>query len=404
MVSSGAAQLSTPQLLGGRPWLFLGDSITNGSGAAAGRRFVDYIPYLVGTVNVAPIGPATPAAGASYSVASGNPGETSAQMLARANVALALKPAGMTLLAGSNDAGTGVTVTQFIANVAAIAAKCRRAGIPLVVGTCVPRGIGQAVGVRNLLAGYNIALRAWAPGAGVRLAEVSAALCDITTGALTAALDSGDGVHPTTAGHRLIAQAFAAAIKSATLPNPGLIHSKTSNSLLTNPTFKVDASGWFEQPGGSGTAPVYSLVADATGRLAVGAQWREMDFDGTASGGNRILAAGVNAGWAVGDVLLLAGSIDLIDSAGFATAANADPSTAGFKLLLVDQGGVPLPNMSFAPPYGGALGEQASSVVVPVGTTAISLWFSCTVPTGVHAKFRLSCVDVKDLTTLGIGW
>ena len=48
---------------------------------------------------------------------------------------------------------------------------------------------------------------------------------------------------------------------------------------------------------GTGTTPSYSKIADTTGLLPAG-QWEQMDFDGTASGGTRLLVTAPPAlGW-----------------------------------------------------------------------------------------------------------
>jgi lysophospholipase L1-like esterase len=404
-LSSTYASATLPALLsGGRTWGFLGDSITHGSNAAAGRRYVDYIPWLVGTQSISPTTPNTALTGVTYSSEAGVPGERTDQMLARVDALIATGITGMTLLGGTNDASQGVSTATFMGNVTAIAAKCRNAGIPLVVGTVPPRGAAAATAIHTSIIGYNMALRQWAPKAGVYLAGVHGALVDVSSGAMLATYDSGDNTHPTTAGHRKIAEAFAAAIKRAILPQTMIVSAKSAVSLVSNPMFQTDSSGWYEQPGGTGTAPVYSLVADTTGRLPAGAQWYQMDFDGTASGGTRMLATQLAAtGWAVGDNLLIAASVDLTDVSGYAAAANADPATAQFKLALYDQNGAALPNaQSGPPPLGTAPGEMAFVFQVPSGVTGLFLYVPVTLPTGAHLKFRISAVDIRNLTALGV--
>ena len=397
------APQNLPALLsGGRSWGFMGDSITNGSTAAAGRRYIDYLPVLVGTVSMATVAPLTIIPGAFVSYNGGVPGERSDQILARMDAMLANGVSGITLLAGTNDASQAVSTATFMANMDAIAKKCRKAGVPLVVGTVPPRSASTTASIRTSIAGYNLALRQWAPKNGVYLADAYSALVDISSGAMLAAYDSGDGTHPNTAGHYLLATAFATAVKRAIIPQTPIVTAKSVISLVSNPLFQSGSSGWFEQPGGTGTAPTYSNVADTTGRLPAGAQWREMFFDATAAGGTRTLATGLSAGWSVGDILLVAASIDVIDVSGYASAAKADPATGNFKLQVTNQSGVALAAQGNPPPLPVAPGDVAMLLQVPSGTTALNLWMVCTLPTGTSAKFRISAVDVRDLTTLGV--
>ncbi|MDL5159386.1 SGNH/GDSL hydrolase family protein [Actinomycetospora termitidis] len=402
VLDAPAVNKSTASLLGGRAWGFLGDSITNGSSAAVGRSFTAYLPHLVGTAYVAPLTPASPAAGVAYSINGGVAGQRSDQMLARIDALLGSDVKGMTLLAGTNDAQQGVSTATFMSNVAAIAARCRRAGVPLVVGTVPPRGAAASSAIHQAVVAYNLALRAWAPGAGVQLAEVNAALVDPTSGAMLAAYDSGDNTHPNTAGHRVIAEAFAAAVRRVMTPQSPLVVAKTSVSLVTNPLFPGNRTSWFEQPGGTGTAPTYSTVPDVTGRLPAGGQWAEMYFDGTTSGGTRTFATSLGSGWSVGDLLLMAASIDVIDVTGYAAAALTDPQTASFKLQIVNNG-TPLAAQVPIPPLDEAPGDIGLVVAVPSGATGLSLWFTCIVPTGVAARFRIGAADVLNLTALGVG-
>jgi len=331
-------------------------------------------------------------------------GERTDQMLLRVDALIATGISGMTLLGGTNDASQGISTAAFMANIAAIAAKCRKAGIPLVVGTVPPRGASASTAIHSSIIGYNLALRQWAPRAGVYLAATHGSLVDISSGAMLAAYDSGDATHPNTAGHLKLAQAFTAAVSQAINRQTPIVSAKSAVSLISNPLFQTNSSGWYEQPGGTGTAPAYSRVADTTGRLPAGAMWYEMDFDATASGGTRMLAfAPPSTGWTVGDNLLVAASIDLIDVSGYATAANADPNTAGFKIAVYNQSGVALPNAQAGPPpLAQAPGEIAFVFQVPAGVTGIFLYIPVTLPTGAHLKFRISAVDIRNLTALGV--
>ena len=249
----------------GRKWGFLGDSITDGSSAAAGRRYITVLPALVGTAFMAPAPPLTPVAGAVYSVEAGVAGERSDQILARVDSVIAEGVHGLTLMAGTNDAEQSIPVATYMANMEAIAVKARAAGIPLVVGLVPPKDTNV-----DLVTAYNLALREWAARSGIRLADTHAPLVDKTDGTLAAAYDSGDGIHPNTEGHRLIAKAFATACADAVVTRGQIVTAKTPLSLVRNALFQTDLTTWAEQPGGTGTAPTYNRVADTTGKLPDG--------------------------------------------------------------------------------------------------------------------------------------
>jgi len=395
--SPAVAAAGNGQFLGGRYWGFVGDSITNRSGALAGRAFVDLVPHMVGTRYIASTTNPTGIA----STVEGVPGQTSDGMVNRFAGILAKGVQGICLLAGTNDVGQGVTVSTFLANMTKMLNMARAAGVPMVVGTVPPRSsaAGTATQHRDIV-GFNISLHSWAAQHGVPLAPVYAYLVDNTTGYLTAAYDSGDGVHPSTAGHRQVARAFALALRKVVQSQPPVISSKTPVGLLANPLVSNSGSSWFEQPGGTGTAPTYSMVADTSGKLPAGGYWREMDWDASASGGIRTMAIAVSAtGWSVGDQMAVFANIDYSDLSGNVGAGmDLDTTTADYKLQVTNQSGVIL--AGGRPPFSNSLGEICFNYVVPAGTTGMNLWYTCTLATGMRARFRLATVDVYSLTAL----
>lgn len=407
-------KLSPPQIASdaaGIKWGHMGDSIANGSSASAGQRYAGVLPMLTGSLTVFPVAPAASASLAQpWSATKGNAGETSAAMLARFDADI-IAPGfkACTLLCGTNDAAQGVSLATYSANVKAMVAKSRAAGIPIVIGTTPPRGSGAVAGGANanvhvLIRAYNAWLQAWCRQAGVPLASVYAGLVDTTTGYLAATYDSGDNTHPNTAGHLIIAQRFASAITTALGQGLGLI-TTAGGGLNANPLMVgagTQPTGYFEQPGGSGTAPTYSIVNDTTGRLRAG-RWAQMDFDATASGGTRRLARALaTTGFAAGDVMALCAQVDGDDVSGYAAATAA--GTGAWSLTVLNQSAVTIAGASLpsANPQTLTPGPLVLPFAMPSGVTGPLLWFNCTLPTGAHAKFRLGCADVLNLTTLGL--
>jgi hypothetical protein len=370
------------------------------------------LPWLVGTAYMAPIGALGSPAPAAYSTQQGVPSQTSAQIVARMQPVLAAGGVGgVTLLAGTNDAANSVTVSTFLANIQYAAALCRSYGVPLVVGLTPPRAAADSSATHQLVQGYNHALRAWAPGAGVYLADTYGALVDPTSGAMLASLLSSSPPHPNTAGHQALAVAFASACKRAMASQPTVTDAQNAASRVTNNMFQSGSStGWYLQPSGTGQAPTMSVVADSalthpTGRLPSVAEWLQMDFDGTGGGGGgtRTYATALSGTFTLGDVLLVSALMDLTDVTGFFAALNADPNTASIQFGVTDHAGTYLAAQRYQTPMSIVPGDLAVVAVAPSdAASGMLLWLTVTLPTGVHGQVRISCADVLNLTALGV--
>jgi hypothetical protein len=167
---------------------------------------------------------------------------------------------------------------------------------------------------------------------------------------------------------------------------------------------------WFEQGGGTGTAPTYSFVNDTSSQLVAG-RWAQMDFDGTASGGVRRLASSVTAGastFAVGDLILATAKFQIEDTSGtWQTDVVAHNATATFTA--VNQSAAAIPNGSAGTGCAGVLNaagfydfQVAFVFPVPAATTQILPWYSLTVPTGKHYKMRVGELGLVNLTLAGL--
>jgi hypothetical protein len=247
-------------------------------------------------------------------------------------------------------------------------------------------------------------IRLNAPSLGCELAETHNVLVDVTNtnGAMLSTYDSGDGTHPNDAGHQKMAVEVAKALKRLTarvspyaiVGAPGIfnVFGDTLNARAA-----VIGTGWFEQGGGTGTAPTYSFVNDTSSQLVAG-RWAQMDFDGTASGGVRRLASSVTAGastFAVGDLILATAKFQIEDTSGtWQTDVVAHNATATFTA--VNQSAAAIPNGSAGTGCAGVLNaagfydfQVAFVFPVPAATTQILPWYSLTVPTGKHYKMRV---------------
>lgn len=397
---------TNPRYLTGLYWAFCGDSITNGS--AASNYAYSYGPKAAATV------------GGLVSrfdiVNAGKPGATSSDLLIRMPRILATGVNALVIMIGTNDAGGGIPLSTFVTNMTAILNMARSFYIPVVLCTIAARGSSAGAQTNQLLNAYNTWILTYGPLFGCIIADTYSATVDTTTGYLLSTYDSGDGTHPNDTGHNSIANTVAKAmIIASNRPVPrGLIFTGGTPSItnmVNDPLSELGTTqpqNWFEQPGGTGTAPTYSLVADTSSVLPIG-KWAQMDFDGTTSGGLRRLATNglSTALWNTGDTILLTSHIQIEDTSG-SWATDNIAGNASVGISLVDQTGV-----SFSNVLNRIIGIKNSSgfydigpivwpAQIPLTSTGINVWFGFSVPTGKHYKMRVGCVGVKNLTQLGM--
>ena len=168
--------------------LFLGDSLTDGWGAPEGPAFPFVLQRRIRDRGLAFL-----------CRADGVPGDTSAGGLRRSRRWLAdasQVPAVVVIQFGANDVFQGIAPGQIADNLAAIARAFQHAGATAIVaGTLLPQ-LGQA-GVAGLDSVYRDVERR----TGARRID------DLLKGVLDdPLLLQDDGVHPTAAGHRVMAE------------------------------------------------------------------------------------------------------------------------------------------------------------------------------------------------------
>lgn len=195
-----AANAALPSPAAGeRRVVFLGDSITDGWNLAAAFPGRPYVNRGIGA-------------------------QVTAQMLLRfAADVIALRPAAVVILAGTNDV-TGFlqveTPRSIVDNIAAMARLAEAHGIRVVLCAILPvndytPNAGHVVRERppETLRAINTALRALAARRGYAYADYDAAMRD-GRGLMTAAY-TGDGLHPNAAGYARMAPVAARAIATA---------------------------------------------------------------------------------------------------------------------------------------------------------------------------------------------
>ncbi|GAB6901884.1 SGNH/GDSL hydrolase family protein [Kineosporia succinea] len=370
----------------GAKLVFLGDSITHGSTASAGQRFVDQVAKMLGGRI------------SQNWIERGYPGQRSDEMLARYDMDVRANGAQVVMLmAGTNDAGQQ-DLSRYAAAIKGIAAKARQDGITLIIGTTPPLGGSRPAANHLRVAQFNAWLRIWAPTQGIKIADVYSALVSGGGYGMAGGYDT-DGIHPETVGHQKIAEAFVKAFLELLTPDvPHIVDSVGGPfNMITNPQFLTNTTGWYEQPGGTGTAPTYSVVTDTSGTLRFG-KWAQMAFDATASGGNRYFVYPVGT-VTPGQKLLITARMQVVDIAGgYYNAAQGAGPTATVALRLHDQAFVSRANF-------GALIPRVPDFIqsiytVPAGVTGLNLVMQVGLPTGQNVQARIGEVGVFDVSNL----
>ena len=198
-------------------WVVLGSSTAAGTGVPAGQGWVSlleaaYRPAGVSIRNLAVAGTVT------YHALPGSlwPSLRRPSPKAEANVdaALALAPRLLLLAYPSNDAARGYSVEETVSNLLAIRKVSLAKGVPVLVLSTQPRNLSAEQ--RASLSLVDQQLRA---AVGPCFVATSEGL-STPDGLLQSAYDSGDGVHPNAAGHRLIADQVQAVINGGKCVRP----------------------------------------------------------------------------------------------------------------------------------------------------------------------------------------
>lgn len=383
------AQIAPYSIRPGVKAVFLGDSITNGSTAAADRRWIDQLPRILGTGVIS-----------ANSVEEGNPGETSANMLARYATSVRAHGAQILfLLAGTNDAGQGRTLAEYASSIKGIVAEAQKDGVPVIIGTVPPLGSSRPAADKLRVQQYNTWLAAWCPTVGVTVAEVFKGLVANGTDSLQSGYDA-DGIHPETLGHQKIAEAFAAAY-TARFGTPALhpVQSVSAFNLVTNGLFFSDfGSGWFNPGGGTGATPTVSVEADSTGKLLSG-QWGKITLDAS-SQASSIRRSFSITGLSPGDKLLVTARTHVTDVNGGILAAMQGGNPSADASLRITR-----PNLTTIQNLNGPSAVLNSGpimriVTVPAGETQVYITAFFSLPAGQSGALRIGEVGVFNVTNL----
>jgi lysophospholipase L1-like esterase len=198
-------------------WVVLGSSTAAGNGASAGQGWVSliesaYRPAGVSIRNLAVAGTVT-----YHALPDSTPmsfSRPSPKAGANVDAALALSPKLLLLAYPSNDTARGYSVEETVSNLLAIRQASLAQGVPVLVLSTQPRNLSAEQ--RASLSLIDQQLRAAVGPCFVATSERLAT----PDGLLQSAYDSGDGVHPNAAGHRLIADQVLAVINGGQCVKP----------------------------------------------------------------------------------------------------------------------------------------------------------------------------------------
>lgn len=320
-------------------------------------------------------------------------GDTTSDALARFDTAVAAKaPSVVHILLGTNDAGNSRSVATYAGVMRQIIAATFACGAAPVVGTIPPTSSVTPADRKAKVIAMNQWLCRYALSLGIKVADYYAVLVDTATGGLAAAYDSGDGVHPNSAGFAVMATELKAAMSR--VPDQSLLLAKDSNdpwNWMRNGCFTAGTTGsvptsWTQS--GSPTGLTLSLAADAG---VVQGRW--FGIDAAASSGvgqffqtqttpSNSTPVTVGNRWMFGAKF----SAPTLSAAQYITIAGK-PTNSGY--LQMNQNDIPV----LAPTY------LVAEAAVPATTTNFQGNVQLAAGTG-SAKFGQ--VTIYDLTAMGV--
>ena len=234
----------------------------------------------------------------------GHGGNTAADMLARFDTDVTpYAPAIVSLQAGTNDFIFGVTDATYRTNIKTLVAKIRGIGATPILLTMPPVNGGSA-GQKQQIMRNNMWLSYYTASQGIPLVDMWGIVADPLTGNYLAAMDNGDGIHPSVAGRFAIGQAMINAIGPLLVTVPLVTRNAVDplniipNGLMTGSPVSGIAPNWAI----TGSPPSGYSTSVVTDTLVPGNMQRISLSASTGSATVRTAPA-VGSGFNVGDVL-----------------------------------------------------------------------------------------------------
>ncbi|MFC0253171.1 SGNH/GDSL hydrolase family protein [Massilia consociata] len=196
VVTPAVAQISSGT------WVVMGSSTAAGAGAPAGKGWVDLLQAATASrgaqfANIAVGGSVTyHGLSASAPAVSGRP---SPNLAANIDQALLRKPVALIVSYPSNDTALGYSTEETVNNILSIRTKALAASVPVIVMSTQPRSLSDAQLEKLRMIDQHLA-----KSIGTCFVDVRTTLAG-GDGRLAPQYDSGDGVHPNSAAHFVIA-------------------------------------------------------------------------------------------------------------------------------------------------------------------------------------------------------
>lgn len=210
-----AKPVVVPSVLMGN-WIVMGSSTAAGTGASAGKGWVELLRTQWSSKGYSLVNIAKPGATTYLALTNASsvvPNRPLPDTAMNIDQALTRNPTLLIISFPTNDTNAGYSVDEIVANLLAIRAKALAASVPVIVLSTQPRNfdasrLSQLRDIDERMAseagGCFVAIRTKLAGGDGRLASI---------------YDSGDAVHPNDLGHALIAGAVNVVLRSGACVN-----------------------------------------------------------------------------------------------------------------------------------------------------------------------------------------
>lgn len=310
-------------------------------------------------------------------------GNTSTQIAARVQDAIALQPRIVSVLAGTNDFHNGVSTAQWKTNITTIIDALLAARIQPVLCTIPPRRSTTYLSETML---RNEWLCNYARGKGITVLDFFAICVNPATGAFADGM-SVDDLHPSPAANVLMAEHMLSVLAPIlpSVPAP-VTNTNVANSVdvLVNPFF--DISGGWRTFGTATTGVSATVVADPDFEGG-----KALEVSATNPNGTYGRAQYFNTKFAPGDVLRVSGRYKMVSISPDVTPAG------GFAVQVVFHGATQNVLYSVATMTAGVF---CANVTVPAGATTGDVRIFANLGATSSMVFRVGAVTVRNLTAL----
>ena len=199
--------------VGAGTWVVMGSSTAAGTGVGAGKKWSDLLQLRLADRSAKIENIAKPGAVTYQGLSTATapvPNRPLPDPAINIDQALSRTPVVLILAYPTNDTVSGYSVDEVINNLAAIRGAALSKGIPVLVLSTQPRNVTQ--GQTEQLKQIDSLLASRVGGCFVNVRPLLAGPDE----RFMPGYDSGDGIHPNEAGHRVIADAILATIDSGT--------------------------------------------------------------------------------------------------------------------------------------------------------------------------------------------